>query len=185
MVEKKYSMIPSHKRWDIIFKHIEDTPVLNDIVVSGGDCYLLQPKEVEYIGQRLLDIPHIRRIRFASKGMAVCPSRILDGTDTWADTIIAVEKKARRLGKQVFLHTHFNHPNEITWVTRAAALKLFQAGVLVRNQSVLLRGVNDSVGVMKSLIRGLSHMNIQPVGPPSPSAGSTADVDGKVADVLV
>lgn len=158
-------MIPSRKRWEAIFKHLESTPVINDIVISGGDCYLLQPEEIDYIGRRLLDIPHIRRFRFASKGLAVCPSRVLDETDTWADAVIAVERRARQMGKQVFLHTHFNHANEITWVAKAAALKLFRAGVLMRNQTVLLKGVNDDVDVMKSLIRGLCHMNIQPVGP--------------------
>lgn len=66
------------------------------------------------------------------------------------------------MGKQVALHTHFNHPNEITWITEAAARHLFKHGVIVRNQSVVLRGVNDDVATMSSLIRKLAELNIEP-----------------------
>ena len=70
-------------------------------------------------------------------------------------------------GKHVALHTHFNHPNEFSWVTREAAQKLFVNGVTVRNQSVLLRGVNDDVATMGRLIRELADNNIQPVSNPT------------------
>lgn len=91
------------------------------------------------------------------------PSRILDETDEWAEALIEVSRLARREGKAVALHTHFNHPAEITWMTKMAARKLFEAGVTVRNQSVLLRGVNDEAGTMSTLIRRLADINIQPV----------------------
>jgi lysine 2,3-aminomutase len=81
----------------------------------------------------------------------------------WTRTFIKLTKNGRELGKQVCLHTHFNHPNEITWVTKNAARHLFQQGVIIRNQSVLLKGVNDSVETMAKLIRLLADMNIQPV----------------------
>lgn len=66
------------------------------------------------------------------------------------------------MGKQVCLHTHINHANEITWITRLAANKLFKHGVIVRNQSVLLKGVNNNFAALSSLIKGLSDINIQP-----------------------
>ena len=66
------------------------------------------------------------------------------------------------MGKQVCLHTHINHANEITWVTEQAARKLFKHGVIVRNQSVLLKGVNDSTETLFDLITKLSNLNIQP-----------------------
>lgn len=66
------------------------------------------------------------------------------------------------MGKQVCLHTHINHANEITWITRLAANKLFKHGVIVRNQSVLLKGVNNSFSALSDLIKGLSDINIQP-----------------------
>lgn len=75
--------------------------------------------------------------------------------------------RGKERGKQVALHTHFNNVNEMSWVTREAAQKLFERGVVVRNQSVLLRGVNDDVESMGSLIRELADLNIQPVRFPS------------------
>jgi lysine 2,3-aminomutase len=67
------------------------------------------------------------------------------------------------MGKEVAIHTHFNHPNEISWVTREAAQVLFENSVVVRNQSVLLRGVNDTVETMSELIHELANNNIKPV----------------------
>jgi pyruvate-formate lyase-activating enzyme len=73
--------------------------------------------------------------------------------------------RGRERGKQVAVHTHFNHPKEFTWVSREAAQKLFMEGVVVRNQSVLLRGVNDNLETMSALIRELADDNIQPASP--------------------
>ncbi|EGX46894.1 hypothetical protein AOL_s00097g320 [Orbilia oligospora ATCC 24927] len=159
---KKSRFLPTRKRWSKVFDYIASTPSLHDIVISGGDAYYLDPQQILEIGQHLLSIPHIRRIRYASKGLAVCPSRILDGEDSWAETLVQVSAAARMMGKSVALHTHFNHPNEITWVTKLAAQRLYESGVTVRNQTVLLRGVNDDCETMKGLIHGLAEMNIQP-----------------------
>ncbi|KAI4944731.1 hypothetical protein J4E91_008418 [Alternaria rosae] len=153
---------PSRKRWEVIFKHIASDESLEDIVVSGGDAYFLQPDHIKEIGERLLNIPHIKRVRFASKGLAVAPGRILDDSDPWVDSLIEVSNKGRDMGKQVCLHTHINHANEITWITELAANKLFKHGVIVRNQSVLLKGVNDDFEPLSDLIKKLSNINIQP-----------------------
>lgn len=160
----KNSLKPTRRRWDEVFDYIEKTPQLNDIVVSGGDSFYLSPEQLYDIGDRLLAIPHIKRFRYATKGLAVCPSRILDANDMWSSALIAISNKGKKMGKAVAVHTHFNHSNEITWITKLAAQKLFENGVTVRNQTVLLRGVNDNVTVMKKLIKNLADMNIQPVG---------------------
>ncbi|EME46524.1 hypothetical protein DOTSEDRAFT_70510 [Dothistroma septosporum NZE10] len=158
----KASQRPSRKRWEAMFQYIESTPAVSDVVVSGGDSYYLQPEQLSLIGERLLAIPHIQRIRFATKGLAVCPMRILDKTDDWSETFIALSDRGRELGKQVAMHTHFNHPNEISWITELAGRQLFSRGVIVRNQTVLLRGVNDDVSTISDLIRKLADLNIQP-----------------------
>jgi lysine 2,3-aminomutase len=132
-------------------------------VVSGGDAYYLQPEQLTLIGERLIAMPNIRRFRFASKGLAVAPGRVLDQADRWVDALVGVSDKARRAGKAVAWHTHFNHPTEMSWVTEAAAQRLFEEGVMVRNQTVLLRGVNDDVETMGGLIRGLADNKIFPV----------------------
>lgn len=160
---KKKKMAPTRKRWEAMLQYIESHPEVHDVVVSGGDTYYLDPEYLSFIGNRLLAIPHVKRFRFASKGLGVCPSRIVDNEDGWFDALVAVSEEGRRIGKQVAFHTHINHPNEITWVTREAARKLFAKGVIVRNQSVFLRGVNNDVGTMKELVKQLADVNIQPV----------------------
>ena len=159
----KTSFKPTRRRWEEVFAYIERTPQLQDIVISGGDSYYLNSEHIGLIGDRLIDIPHIRRFRFASKGLAVEPGRILDPEDGWMDAIVRVSAKAKAAGKSMAIHTHFNHPSEISWITEEASQKLLEAGVTVRNQSVLLRGVNDNVETMSALIRGLADINIIPV----------------------
>ncbi|MDJ0714720.1 MAG: KamA family radical SAM protein [Prochloraceae cyanobacterium] len=151
----------STKHWRHIFDYLETQSQIEDIVVSGGDCYHLSPQMLEFIGESLLPIPHIRRIRFATKGLAVEPTKIL--TDhAWTDTLTRIVDRGRKITKHVALHTHFNHPNEISWITQKAANRLFERGVTVRNQSVLIRGVNNNSETMVSLVKKLAGMNIQP-----------------------
>ncbi|KAH8156329.1 hypothetical protein CIB48_g11917 [Xylaria polymorpha] len=152
----------SRSRLDNAFAYIESQGDLKDIVVSGGDAYYIPPHLLESIGDRLIDMQNIERFRFASKGLAVAPNRFLDIGDPWVEALLRISDKARRAGKHFALHTHFNHPNEISWITEKASRRLSQAGVTVRNQTVLLRGVNDNVATMSSLIRRLAQMMIQP-----------------------
>ncbi|KAG8170035.1 hypothetical protein KVR01_000780 [Diaporthe batatas] len=88
--------------------------------------------------------------------------RFIDEADDWTDALIQVTQRARKLGKSVAMHTHFNHPNEISWITEAAAQRLYTAGVTVRNQTVLLKDINDNVPTMSSLIRRLADNNVTP-----------------------
>ncbi|KAI1387060.1 uncharacterized protein F4822DRAFT_445137 [Hypoxylon trugodes] len=144
------------------FDYIESREELRDIVVSGGDAFYLHPELLEDIGDRLIGMKNIERFRFASKGLAVSPQRFLDHKDPWVDSLIRVSDKARKAGKHMAFHTHFNHPNEISWITEQASLKLLQSGVTVRNQTVLLRGINDNIDTMITLIKKLAKMAIQP-----------------------
>ena len=143
--------------------YIMSTPQVADVLVSGGDGYSLEPEQLLALGQRLLGIPHVQRVRFASKGLAVSPSRIIDPADGWAAALERLCAEGRAVGKSVSLQTHFNHPQEISWITEAAAQRLFRAGVAVRNQTVLLNGVNSNFETMSELIRRLAGINIQPV----------------------
>ncbi|AEO54346.1 hypothetical protein MYCTH_40990 [Thermothelomyces thermophilus ATCC 42464] len=158
----KASLKPGRRRWEEALAYIGSQPGLSDVVVSGGDAYYLTPEQLTLIGERLVALPNVRRFRFASKGLAVAPGRVLDGADAWADALVRVSDKARRAGKAVAWHTHFNHPAEISWVTERASQRLFEEGVVVRNQTVLLRGVNDDVETMGTLIRRLADNNIFP-----------------------
>jgi len=75
-------------------------------------CFLTQDSQW-LTNNRLLSIPHIKRIRLASKGLAVAPGRCQSG-DPWTDVLIDLSKQGRKQGKQVCLHTHINHANEIS-----------------------------------------------------------------------
>jgi len=157
----KVPLAKTPKDWQDAFDYIASRPELEDIVVSGGDTYQLAPKSLKMIGEALLAIPHVRRMRFATKGPAVMPMKIL--TDTaWTDALVSIVDQGRALGKEVVLHTHFNSPNEISWITEKAMRLLFERGVYVRNQSVLIRGVNDDKHIMQLLVKRLSYINVHP-----------------------
>jgi lysine 2,3-aminomutase len=158
---EKVQLKANAQRWDRAFRYMAERPELEDVVISGGDAYRLKADQIREIGDRLLDIPHIRRFRFATKGPAIMPMKIL--TDhAWVDALTDVVDRGRSMGKEVALHTHFNHPNEVTGMTQDAMQLLFDRGVTVRNQSVFQRGVNDLPATMIELSRRLSHMNVHP-----------------------
>lgn len=148
-------------RWAQAFAYIQSRPELEDIVISGGDAYNLRATQVREIGLTLLGMANVKRMRFATKGPAVMPQKILTDKE-WLDALTEVVERGRKLHKAVVLHTHFNHPNEITDITLKAMNVLFERGITVRNQSVLQRGVNDQVDDMKLLVKRLGHMNVQP-----------------------
>ncbi len=157
----KLSFKPVPKKWNEAFAYIASRPEVEDVVVSGGDSFMLKAHRIKQIGETLLAIPHVRRIRFASKGPAVMPMQILNGGG-WTDALIGIVRRGQKVGKEVALHTHFNHSNEISFITKKAMDILFSNGVRVRNQSVLIRGVNDSVDAMVNLVRQLAYINVQP-----------------------
>src|ERR1051325_2497099 len=149
------------QRWEEAFAYIASRPELEDIVVSGGDTYNLKPEHLQLIGERLLHMPNILRIRYATKGLAVMPQKILTD-DAWVKALTTVIDLGRRLHKEVVVHTHFNHPSEITAVTKQATDRLVERGVTLRCQTVLQHGVNDSIQTMQLLVRRLSYINVHP-----------------------
>lgn len=158
---EKASLRVNAERWAQAFEYIRNTPTLEDIVISGGDAYQLRPEQIEHIGMTLVEMPNVRRLRFATKGIAIMPQKVLTHPE-WVDAISAVVERGRALHKEVVIHTHFNHPDEFTWISREATNLLMARGIKVRNQSVLQRGVNDDVETMKLLTRRLGYYNVQP-----------------------
>lgn len=148
-------------RWEQAFAYIASKPLLEDIVISGGDSYNLRAEHLEMIGRRLLEMPNIRRIRYATKGLAVLPQKILSD-DAWVDALTRVVEFARTQHKDVAVHTHFNSPNEIVSWTQRAMNRLVERGIHVRNQTVLQRTVNDSPAMMQLLVKRLSYVNVHP-----------------------
>ncbi len=158
---EKVSLKATEDRWARAFQYISERPELEDIVVSGGDSYQLKARQITLIGNKLLEFPNIRRIRFATKGPAVMPMKLITDTE-WLDALTAVVERGRKLHKEVVLHTHFNHPNEITAITKRALDNVFERGIITRNQCVLQRGVNDGIATMQLLVKRLGHCQVQP-----------------------
>lgn len=156
---EKVSLKATEDRWQRAFQYIRERPELEDIVVSGGDSYQLKARQISLIGQTLLEMPNVRRIRFATKGPAVMPMKLITDTE-WVDALSQVVERGRKLHKEVVLHTHFNHPNEITAITKHALDIVFERGIIVRNQSVLQRGVNDTIETMQLLVKRLGHCQV-------------------------
>jgi len=157
---EKVSLKATEARWERAFQYIQERDELEDIVISGGDSYQLKARQITLIGNRLLDMPNIKRIRFATKGPAVMPMKLISDHE-WVDALTAIVEKGRKLHKEVVLHTHFNHPNEITAITKRALDGLFERGITTRNQSVLQRGVNDAAATMQLLVKRLGHCQVQ------------------------
>jgi lysine 2,3-aminomutase len=158
---EKVQLKVSQDRWDKVFAYIRSRPELEDIVISGGDAYNLRAEQIRTIGMTLLEMDNIRRMRFATKGPAIMPQKIL--TDhAWTDALTDVVERGRQLHKEVVLHTHFNTALEITGITSDAMDLLFERGITVRNQSVMQRGVNDSIETMQLLVKRLSYINVHP-----------------------
>ena len=159
LVQKKH--VTSAKNWASALEYIRDHPQVEDIVVSGGDLSRLKAAHVRDLGNALLDIDHIKRIRFATKAIAVQPMKFL-GDEDWMSAVLQVIERGRALFKDVCIHTHFNHPSEVTPLVEQVMRHLHSRGVVVRNQAVLLRGVNDDAETLRALIRRLGWVNIHP-----------------------
>ncbi len=149
------------QRWEQVFAYIASRPELEDIVISGGDVANLKAEHIEYIGTRLLSIEHVRRMRYATKAPAIMPQKLVTDRE-WVDALTRVVEAGRKIHKEVALHTHFNHPREITAISGRALDELIERGICVRNQTVLQKGVNDDVGTMQHLVRQLSYLNVHP-----------------------
>ena len=158
---EKVQLKANQERWNTALQYLRERREVEDVVVSGGDMYRLKASQVRELGNALLDIPHIRRIRFATKGIAIQPMKIITDTD-WTDAVTEVVERGRKMHKEVVIHTHFNTPNEITGISQDAMNILFERGITVRNQAVLQNGVNDTPELMTSLIKKLSYINVHP-----------------------
>lgn len=152
----------NHDIWKQSLQYIAAHPKIEDVTVSGGDVYQLRPDSLRFIVTQLLNMQNVKRVRLGSKGLAVMPQKILSDSSPWLDALTEVSDYGRTLEKEVALHTHINHPKEITWMTTQAASKLYKRNIICRNQSVLIRGVNDTMESMEALIKKLADAHIQP-----------------------
>ena len=136
---------------DRALDYIRRTPAIRDVLISGGDPLTLSTARLEEIIAALRAIPHVEIIRIGTRVPVVLPMRV-------DDELCAMLKKYHPL----YVNTHFNHPKELTPRARAACEKLADAGIPIGNQTVLLRGVNSSVRVLRKLFTELLRCRVRP-----------------------
>jgi lysine 2,3-aminomutase len=136
---------------DRMVEYIAKTPAVRDVVVSGGDPLTYGTKKLESILSKLRAIPHLEIIRIGSRVPVSLPQRI-------DDELIEMLQRYHPL----WINVHFNHPRELTPEAAAACDRLSRAGIPLNNQAVLLRGVNDELATIKSLLHGLMKMRVRP-----------------------
>lgn len=133
------------------FRWIESHPEIADVIVSGGDPLVMTDSRLGAILERLASIPHVLTVRIATRAPVTLPQRI--------DANLA---KVLRTHPSTWVMTHFNHPKELTETSTRALATLVDHGLPVMNQSVLLRGVNDSTETLTALFRGLVARRVRP-----------------------
>jgi len=131
--------------------YIERHAEVRDVVISGGDPLSLSDERLDYILGRLRAIPHLEIFRLGTRNLVTLPQRVTD------DFVHMLRKH-----HPVYVNTHFNHPKECTAEAFEAARRLADAGCVIGNQMVLLKGVNDDPPLVKELNHKLLLMRIRP-----------------------
>ena len=154
--------LPQKDRHQQILDYLRKTPSVRDVVVSGGDIANLHISQLEPFVSGLLDIPNIRDIRLASKGLAGLPQHYLQ--DSVLQGLERLAKKAFERGVDLAMHTHVNNARQVTPLLGRATKRLLEIGFRdVRNQGVLLRGVNaTSKDLLELCFMLLDHAKILP-----------------------
>lgn len=126
---------------------------IRDVLITGGDPFILSDDKIEYVIRKLREIPHIEMIRFGTRLPIVLPHRITSG-------LMKVLGGYHRV--PIWVNTQCNHPKEITERTAKAVYDLLTCGVNVGNQAVLLKGINDDVETFRALHQKLLQVRIRP-----------------------
>jgi lysine 2,3-aminomutase len=150
VVGKKPAML-DRAALDRAFDYIRQRPEIWEVIVTGGDPFLLAPRRIADIVRALDQVPHLGVIRFHTRVPVVDPRRVNSAL---------VEALAAE--KAVYVAIHANHPRELTPQAREAVFRLTRAGIPLLSQTVLLRGVNDNAAVLEALFRGLVAMRVKP-----------------------
>ena len=132
--------------------YVRKNKSIHDVIISGGDPLTLPLPKLRYYLQNLKEIDHVDVIRIGTRVPVTLPMRLYD--NELLDTLAAAEK--------VYIQTHFNHPREVTPEAHRVCKSLLRNGMMINNHSVLLKGVNDNLGTMRNLIRGLLRIKVRP-----------------------
>lgn len=137
-------------QWEQAARYIEAHPEIRDCLLSGGDPLTIIDDKLDWLLARLRSIPHLEFIRIGTKVPVVLPQRI-------TPSLIKVLKRHRP-----WLSVHFTHPDELTPEVQESCRRLADAGLPLGSQTVLLKGINDEVDIMKKLFHGLLKNRVRP-----------------------
>ena len=144
------------ERFEDAAAYIKQHEHINNVLVSGGDPLVLKNEVIEKLLLILSDIPQIKFVRFGSRAPVTFPSRF---KDTELLNLLASHSRPDR---RIYVVTQFNHPNEITEQSIKAVDNLIKSGVIVNNQTVLLKGVNDNAKTITCLLNQLVSIGVNP-----------------------
>lgn len=145
----------SFKEIDKAIEYIRKHKVIWDILLTGGDLFMISDKKLEYILRKLMEIKHVRIIRIATRTLTYLPQKV-------TPNLVKMISKYQKEGYPIYIGIQFNHPREITKESKKACKLLSDAGFILYNQSVLLKGVNDNAKILEELFKKLLSIKVRP-----------------------
>ena len=139
-----------------VINYIKTHDEINNVLISGGDAFLLGPNILNKYLEELSKIEHLDFIRVGTRIPVVCP-QLLDSNSPIIETLRKFTKR-----KRIYVITQFNHPKEITNASMRAIKKLQKSDIVVKNQTVLLSGINDNALIIANLMRQLVAIGVVP-----------------------
>ncbi len=141
----------SHGQWERAIAYIEQHTEIRDVLLSGGDPLTIATEKLEWLLARLRTIRHVEFLRIGTKVPVVLPQRVTRD----------LTRMLRRY-HPLWMSLHFTHPDELTPEVAESTARLADAGIPLGSQTVLLKGINDSVPVMRELMHGLLKLRVKP-----------------------
>ena len=144
------------ERFEDASAYIKQHKHINNVLVSGGDPLILKNEVIEKLLAILSELSQIKFIRFGSRAPVTFPSRFSD------NDLLKILSTYSRPNRRLYVVTQFNHPNEITAQSIEAVDNLIRSGVIINNQTVLLKGVNDNPVTIANLLNSLVGIGVNP-----------------------
>lgn len=142
----------SAAKLDAAVAYVADHPEVWEVIVTGGDPFVLSPRRIADLTARIGRVGHVKVVRFHTRVPAVDPGRVTP----------ALVEALKAPGQTAWVALHANHPDELTEAAAAACARIIDAGVPMVSQTVLLKGINDDPAVLEALMRRFVELRIKP-----------------------
>lgn len=139
------------------YKYISEHKEITNVLLTGGDAFMLSTKKIAEVLERLRAIPHVRIVRFGSKLPAFNPYRFIDDPE-----LLDLLESYSKTNERIYIVCQFNHANELSDVARQAIDMILKRGIIMINQTPILVGINDDPDTLTDLFRNLAETGIPP-----------------------